>query len=190
MLRLTPVRVLYLIIGAVIGAALFFAYTTVAGTPAFLSAVARSAHAPPPAGPATPVVFSGKLLTRVRPVNQQAIKGGVAVRINTLEEYSDGFSLTYSIVGGQPGEPAPVLQPERFALADDRGGVYELSPIGSSATVAPGLSSGYLAFSPALNKEATTLTVTVPHLLVVSNSPRPSEPRVVDGPWQVDVPLR
>lgn len=190
MLRLTPVRVLYLIIGMVIGAAVFFAYTTVAGTPAFLTSVARSAHPTATVAPTAPAVFSGKALTRVRPVNQQAARGGVALRINSLEEYSDGFSLTYSILGGQPGEPAPVLQPERFALTDDRGTIYELSPLGSSATVAPGLSTGYLAFQPALARDANTLTVTVPHLLVVSNAARPGEPRVVDGPWQIEVPLR
>lgn len=190
MLRPTPGRVLYLIVGVLIGAVVLFAYTSIAGTPAFLSSVMPTARSTAQPSPSSATAFTGRTLDKVLPVNQLATKGGVQLRINTLEEYSDGFSLTYSILGGQSGEPAPVLQPERFSVTDDRGSSYQLSPIGSAATVAPGFSSGYLSFSPALDKEARALTVTVPHLLIVSNVSETGEPRVVDGPWQVQVPLR
>ena len=189
MLRPTPARVLYLIAGVVIGAIALFVYTSIAGAPTFLSSVmptTRSTGQPASA----PTVFTGRTLDKILPVNQLATKGSVQLRINTLEEYSDGFSLTYSIVGDQTGEPAPVLKPERFSVTDDRGSSYQLSPLGSTATVAPGLSVGYLSFSPALDKEASALTVTVPHLLVVSGVDETGEPRVIDGPWQVKVPLR
>lgn len=190
MLRLTPVRLLYLIVGAVIGAIVIFAYTSVAGTPSILSSVLPSARSATPSAAGAPTSFTGRTLTKVLSVNQEATKGEMQVRINTLEEYSDGFSLTYSIMGGQPGEPAPVLQPERFTVTDDHGGSYQLSPLGSTATVGPGFSSGYLAFSPALSPRATTLTVTVPHLLVLSDLGETGTPQVVDGPWQVQVPVR
>src|SRR6185437_1085745 len=150
MLRLTPVRLLYLIFGAVIVAIVFFVYVSVAGTPAFLTSLVptprTAAQAPSQSTPT--FAFGGQTLVKVVSVNQNASKGGVEVRINALEEYGDGFSLTYNIMGGQPGEPAPVLEPERFTVTDDHGGSYQLSPTGSSATVSPGFSSGYLAFTP------------------------------------------
>lgn len=192
MLRLTPVRLLYLIFGAVIGAIVFFVYISVAGMPALLTSLVpaprTAAQAPSKSTPT--LAFAGQTLVKVVSVNQNASKGGVEVRINTLEEYGDGFSLTYNIMGGQPGEPAPVLQPERFTVTDDHGGSYQLSPIGSSATVGPGFSSGYLAFTPALSQQATTLTVTVPHLLVLSDLGETGAPQVIDGPWQIQVPVR
>ncbi|MGH2458326.1 MAG: hypothetical protein ACRDIY_05605 [Chloroflexota bacterium] len=192
MLRLTPVRLLYLIIGAVIGAAVFFVYVSVAGTPAFLTSLvpAPRATTQAPSKTAPTFAFGGQTLVKVVSVNQNASKGGVEVRINALEEYGDGFSLTYDIMGGQPGEPAPVLEPERFSVIDDHGGSYQLSSVGSSATVGPGLSSGYLAFTPALSQQATTLTVTVPHLLVLSDLGENGAPQVIDGPWQIQVPVR
>ncbi len=189
MLRPTPARVLYLIAGVVVGAFALLVYTSLAGAPTFLASVMPTAR-PSSQTVSPPTAFTGRTLDKILPVNQLATKGGVQLRINTLEEYSDGFSLTYSIVGGQTGEPAPVLKPERFSVTDDRGSSYQLSPIGSAATVAPGFSSGYLSFSPALDKEASALTVTVPHLLIVSDVGDTGEPRVIDGPWQVKVALR
>ncbi len=192
MLRLTPVRLLYLIVGAVLGAILFFAYTSVAGTPAFLTSLVPvpRAAAPTRTGTQSTLAFGGRNLVKVVSVNQESTRNGADVRINALEVYEDGFSLTYSIMGGQPGEPAPVLQPDRFTVTDDHGGSYQLSPLGSSATVGPGFSAGYLAFTPALSGQATTLTVTVPHLLVLSSLGETGAPQVIDGPWQIQVPVR
>src|SRR5438093_899922 len=179
MFRPTPGRLFYLLVGLVIGGLVLYAYTAVAGTPAFLPPI-RSA----PVAQRQAAEFSGTKLLKVLPVNQEATRSGVLVRINTLEEYSDGFSLTYSIVSGQSGEPAPTLQPEGFSLIDDRGGGYRLSALGSSGAVGPGLSSGYLSFAPVLSADARALTVTVPHLVTVGAVDQSGAPRVVDGPWQ------
>lgn len=190
MFRPTPIRIIYLIVGLVIGAAVFLAVTSVVGTPSFLSSVVPIVQPSSHASQKVPAAFSGKTLDRVLAVNQEATKNGVEVRVNTLEEYSDGFALTYSIMGGQAGEPAPTLQPTRFVVSDDLGNQYYLSPLGSAATVGPGFSSGYLAFSPSLDQAAKSLTVTVPHLTIVSNASASNEPKIIDGPWQVRVVLQ
>lgn len=187
MFRPTPGRLIYLLIGLVIGAVVLTGYTTVAGVPSFVpTPFAR----PVAVQSKVPTEFSGTKLSKVLAANQEASKAGATVRVNSLEVYDDGFSLTYSILSGQPGEPASVLQPERFAVVDDRGGSYHLSVSGSSNTLGPGMSSGYLSYTPALNPEAKTLTISVPHLLMVSGVTESGTPRIVDGPWQVLVPLR
>jgi hypothetical protein len=187
MLRPTPGRLLYLVIGLVIGAIVLTMYSSVEGVPAFLPVgVGR----PAATQPKVPTQFSGAKLTRVVSANQESAKAGVTLRVNSLELYDDGFSLTYSIIGGQAGEPAPVLQPERFTAVDDLGGSYSVSAVGSTSTVSPGLSTGYLSFTPALSSDAKTLTIGVPHLLVVAGIADPSAPRIVDGPWQVLVSLK
>jgi hypothetical protein len=184
MLRPTPGRLLYLLIGLVIGIIGLFAYTSVAGTPAFVPS-----FRPTPVTQNVPAAFTGVTLGKIVPAMQLTTKAGVVVRVNTVEEFADGFSLTYSIVSGQPGEPAPVLQPERFDIVDDRGASYHLSVVGSSSTPGPGLTSGYLAFTPALSPDAKTLTISVPHLLMISSLTETGSPRVLDGPWQLQVPL-
>lgn len=186
MLRPTPGRLMYLLIGLIIGIVALTGYIVVAGIPTFLPSTRTNVAAT--GRPANE--FTGTKLMRVQPVNLEASKGGVTVRINALEEYSDGFSLTYGLLSGQPGEPAPVLQPERFTLTDDRGTTYRLSPRGSSFVVGPGLSTGYLSFSPALSSDARTLTVTVPHALAVTDVSESGTPRVITGPWEIKVTLR
>jgi hypothetical protein len=185
MLRPTPGRLLYLLIGLVVGAVVLAGYTTVAGLPSFVP-VNRGASEQLK----VPSEFSGATLGRVVSANQTASKAGVTVRVNSLELYGDGFSLTYSVLSGQPGEPAPVLQPERFTVVDDRGSSYRLSALGSASSLGPGISTGYLSYTPALSPEAKSLTVSVPHLLVVGGTSDANSSRVVDGPWQMVVPLR
>lgn len=185
MLRPTPGRLLYLLIGLVIGGIALYIYVATAGAPAFLPQPKATATAPRPSAQ-----FTGTTLVRVLSVNQESAKNGATLRVNALEQYSDGFSFTYSVVSGQPGEPAPVLQPDQFIVTDDRGGAYRLSPLGSSGAVAPGFSSGYLSFTPAPGPEVKALTLTVPHLLVVGSVGENGAPRVVDGPWQAQIPLR
>lgn len=185
MLRPTPGRLLYLLIGLVIGGIALYGYVAAAGAPAFLPPLRAPQAVQRPA-----TVFTGTKLLKTVAVNQEATKNAVVVRVNSIEEYSDGFSLTYDVVSGQPGEPAPVLQPDQFLITDDRGGSYRLSSVGSSASVAPGLSSGYLSFSPAPGSEVKTLTVTVPHMMAVGAVGDTGAPRVIDGPWQVQVALR
>ena len=180
-------RLFYLLLGVILGVVVLFAYGSTNGLPSFLPQVKTEGTT---TKATAPTEFSGGTLVKVLPVAQDANKSGVMVRVNSLEEYSDGFSLTYSMISGQPGEPAPVLQPEQVAVTDDQGTVYHMSTLGSSDTVGPGLSTGYLAFSPALNPAAKTLTVTVPHALSVSEITANGAPRVVDGPWQVAITLR
>ncbi|HEX5417031.1 MAG TPA: hypothetical protein VFZ25_15315 [Chloroflexota bacterium] len=180
-------RLFYVLLGVILGVVALFAYGSSNGLPAFLPQVKTAGVTTKGSAPAE---FSGATLVKVLPVNLEAKQASVVVRVNSLEEYSDGFSLTYSMLSGQPGEPAPVLQPDHVAVTDDQGTVYTLSPMGSSTTVGPGLSSGYLTFSPALNPAAKTLTVTVPHALSVGKVTENGSPTVVDGPWTVTVNLK
>jgi hypothetical protein len=187
MLRPTPGRLVYLVIGLVIGAIVLTMYSSVEGVPAFMPV---GLGRPAVAQPKVPTQFSGAKLSRVVGANLESAKAGVTLRVNSLELYDDGFSVTYSVISGQAGEPAPVLQPERFSAVDDRGASYSVSAASSTSTVSPGLSTGYLSFTPALSSDAKTLTIGVPHLLVVAGVADTGAPRVVDGPWQVQVPLR
>lgn len=180
-------RLFYVLLGVILGVVALFAYGSSNGLPSFLPQVKTAGVT---AKATAPAEFSGATLVKVLPVNLEANKANVVVRVNSLEEYSDGFSLTYTMISGQPGEPAPVLQPDHVAVTDDQGTIYTLSPLGSSTTVGPGLSSGYLSFSPALNPAAKTLTVTIPHALSVGKITENGSPQVVDGPWQVAVNLK
>ena len=76
MLRLTPVRLLYLIVGALLGAILFFAYTSVAGTPAFLTSLVPVPRATAPArtGTQPALAFGGRSLVKVISVNQELMR--------------------------------------------------------------------------------------------------------------------
>lgn len=188
MLRPTPVRLLYLLVGLVIGGVALVAYVEFAGMPTFVPALVPGMGTAQVTKPTT-AEFTGRTLVKVLPVNREATKSNVSLRINSLEEYSHGFSLTYSIISGQNGEPAPVYRPDLFRVTDDRGETYQLNNLGSTGTVGPGLSVGYLTFRPALNPGAKSLTVSVLHLIVVSGPVTTDTPRIVDGPWQVQVPL-
>jgi hypothetical protein len=192
MLRPTPGRLLYLLVGLVIGGVVLLGYVTVAGMPTGLPTL--HATTGPTVGGGE-VSFAGTTLQRVLMVNQGATKhegvlGSVRVRVNALEEFNDGFSLTYTVLSGQPGQPASVLQPDAFSVVDDRGAVYRLSALGSTESVGPGLSTGYLAFTPALDPQARTLTVTLSHLTVVGGNLTTDTPRILDGPWQIQIPLQ
>ena len=186
MLRPTPGRLIYLLIGLVVGIVALFAYTSLVGLPSGITFFRPSTTSVNKA----PTEFSGTTLTRATLANQAMTKGGAILRVNAIEQYGDGFSLTYSLLSGQPGQPAPVLQPERFDVTDDRGTVYHLSLGQSSGTVGAGLSTGYLSFTPAFNSDARTINVSVPHLLVLAGIAETSSSKILDGPWQVQVPLR
>lgn len=186
MFRPTPGRLVYLLIGLVVGLAALFVYSSVAGFPAFLPFVRPSTTSSVKA----PTEFSGASLSRALLANQTVTKNAVVLRVNTVEEYVDGFSLTYSLLSGQPGDAAPVLQPDRFDVTDDKGGIYHLSAPESSGTVGAGLSTGYLTFTPALSADARAITVSVPHLVTVAGIAGASTSKILDGPWEVQVPLR
>jgi len=187
MFRLTPVRLIYLVVGLVFGAILFFGYASVAGMPAFLPTLS-AVHPTSTTRPAAE--FSGQQLTRVVMVNKEATKAGATVRVNAIEEYTDGFSLTYAVLGASDSQTALTLQPDRFTVVDDRGQTYQMSTLASTGTVGPNFSTGYLAFSPAINPQAKSLTVTLPHLIVVSGILNVDQSHILDGPWQIQVPLQ
>jgi hypothetical protein len=186
MFRPTPGRLVYLLVGLVVGLAALYVYSSVAGFPAFLPFL-RPTTAPVVKAPTE---FSGASISRSFLANQSITKNAVVLRVNTVEEYGDGFSLTYSLLSGQPGDAAPVLQPDRFDVSDDQGEIYHLSAPESSGTVGAGLSTGYLTFTPALSANARTLTVSVPHLIAVAGVAEANTSKILDGPWQVQVPLR
>lgn len=187
MFRLTPVRLVYLLVGLVLGAVFFFGYVSFAGMPAVLPTLS-AVHPSPTTHPVAE--FSGQQLIKVVMVNKAVTKAGATVRVNALEEYSDGFSLTYDVLGATDSPTALTLQPDRFTVVDDRGQTYQMSTMASTGTVGPNFSTGYLAFSPAIDPQAKALTVTLPHLIVVSGILNVDQPRILDGPWQIQVPLQ
>jgi len=187
MFRLTPVRLIYLLVGLVIGVILFFGYVSFAGVPSILPTLS-AVHQAPTARPIAE--FSGQQLIKVVMVNKEVTKAGATVRVNALEEYSDGFSLTYDVLGATGSQTALTLQPDQFTVTDDRGQTYRMSTLASAGTVGPNFSTGYLAFSPAIDPQVKTLTVTLPHLIIVSGILNVDQPRILDGPWQIQVPLQ
>jgi len=159
----------------------------VAGMPAFVPSL-PSAH--PTSTSRLVVGFTGQRLLKVVTVNQAVTKAGATLRVNSLEEYSDGFSLTYDVLSTPDSQTALTLQPDRFNVVDDRGQTYSMSTLASTGTVGPNFSTGYLAFSPAIDPQAKSLTVTLPHLIVISGILNVDQPRIIDGPWQIQVPLQ
>src|SRR5437660_1315939 len=101
--RPTPARILYLLVGLVLGL-----IGVIAAQIYLLPALALSlpfglGAAPPPAAPAGPSQFTGGTLERVQFVNLSQDRGGVAIRVNSLELYKDGFTFTYSLTGPRGG---------------------------------------------------------------------------------------
>jgi len=178
MLRPTLARMIYLLFGLIIGAvALFFGARYV---PINLG------RAPAPTPLPTPAQFSGAVLDHVLSVGSQATHNGVTVRLNSLELYSDGLSLTYAVIGDRVGATARVLDAETFVVSDDRGTSYTMSPFLGSSVPTAGYTPGYVSFSPAVPKDAKTITVVVPHVIVIG-ARGDGQTRVVDGPWQFQV---
>lgn len=179
--RPTPARLFYLIIGVILGAVIL---SVVLRSIPQAGLMFGSGAAPAPA--ATPVVFTGATLNRVLPVNAQADHNGASLRVNSLELYADGLRFTYAIISERTGPSARVLEAEAFTVTDDLGNVYTFSPFVSGSVPSSGYTTGYVAFSPSLSPEAQSLTIVVPHLLVVGTVAQ-AQPRVVDGPWEITV---
>src|SRR5207244_3108432 len=110
------------------------------------------------------------------------------LRLNTLELYKDGFAFTYTLTSGRGAAPQ-TLEPETFAVADERNTPYTLSPLGTAAATSAGFTSGLVAFTPAPPPEARTLRVVVPNALALSLRPLEAKSRVVAGPWEIQVQL-
>jgi hypothetical protein len=187
--RPTPARILYLIVGLVLGVVAAFV-----GQRYFLSSIAASL--PFAAAPPTPVVASGPSqftaaqIERIAPVNLVQERDGVAVRLDALELYRDGFTLTYAVLSGRGGVSAPTLEPETFHASDDRGTSYTLTPLASGAVLSAGLTTGLASFTPAPPAEVRQVRVAVPNLVAVGFRLREGQPRVVAGPWEFVVPVR
>jgi len=175
--RPTPARLLYLAIGLVLGVILTYV-------------ASRSIPLPgaPVAAQPTPAFFTGTALDRVLPINASAERSGATVRLNALELYTDGVRLTYTVLGGRNGMAAPLLDVDTFQMTDDRGTAYALSPFVGGSIPTAGYTSGYVAFSPAMPREARTLKVAVPHLVSVGSAA--GQRTVIDGPWEFQIPVR
>jgi hypothetical protein len=188
--RPTAARMLYLMVGLVLGLIAVIAVQNFL-LPSLLAELPFGlAPRPPVAAPAGPAQFTGGTLERVQAVNLAQDRGGVALRVNVLELYSDGFTLTYALTSPRGGAAPQTLEPETFVVADDRGTLYSLSPLGTTAAISPGLTAGMASFTPAPPPEVRALRVTVPNALAVGLRIREGQSRVVAGPWEFQVPIQ
>jgi|SRR5579885_2797359 len=187
--RPTPARLLYLIVGLVIGliatvfAQSYFGPSLLASLP-----VIGGATAPAPAPASGPAQLTAGTLEKVQMINQTQEKGGVQLRLNTLELYKDGFALTYTLTSGRGAAPE-TIEPETFVVTDDRNTPYTLSTLGTSAAASAGFTAGLVSFTPAPPAELRTLRVTVPNALTLGLRPPPSQSRVIAGPWDFTIQL-
>jgi hypothetical protein len=129
--------------------------------------------------------FSGSTLQKSVMINKAAQASGVTFQVNTVEQYSDGFSFTYTVATNGTGQVPMVLQPELVQVTDENGTVYKESLDSSGVTVGPGMSRGYVSFIPAIKGNAGKVKISVPHMLIVG-AQNSDQPKVVDGPWQVE----
>src|SRR4051794_19616814 len=120
--RPTPARILYLLIGLILGVVLFIAGQNYL-LPSLVREIPFLATAPPPVVAAGPTQFTAATLERVQMLNLVQDKNGVQIRLNTLEQYRDGFSITYSVSSGRGASPQ-TLEPEMFTVQDARGTPY------------------------------------------------------------------
>src|SRR5438132_218164 len=108
--RPTPARILYLLVGLVLGLLGALALQSYLLPSLAASLPSGLGAPPPPAPPAGPSQFTGGTLERVQPVNLTQDRGGVAIRLNTLEQYRDGFTFTYSLTSPRGGAAPPTLE--------------------------------------------------------------------------------
>jgi hypothetical protein len=188
--RPTPARILYLVVGLVLGLAGVIAIQSFLLPSLAISLPFGFGTPPPVATPAGPSQFTGDALERVQAVNLSQDRGGVVARLNSLEVYHDGFTLTYSLISPRTGASPQTLEPETFQVADDRGTAYTLSPLGTTAVTSAGLTVGMASFTPAPPAEVRALRVSVPNALAIGLRIREGQSRVVAGPWEFQVPIQ
>lgn len=188
--RPTPARILYLVIGVVLGIVLLIAGeryllpSLTAELPAFLGG-----GAPPPAVATGPSQFTGGQLDRVQMVNLVQDKNGVQLRLNTLELYKDGFTISYSLTSGRGASPQ-TLEPETFVVSDPRNTAYTTSSLGTAAATSAGFTAGIVSFTPVPPPDVRELRVTVANAISLGLRPREAQSRVVGGPWEFQIPLQ
>jgi hypothetical protein len=186
--RPTPARILYLLIGLLLGLAGTIAVQVLV-VPSLLASLPFGGT-PTPVPVTGPAQFTSQTLERVGALNMSQDRGGVAVRLNALELFRDGVTITYSLTSGRAGASPQTIEPETFVLTDDRGTVYTLTPLGTSAVASAGLTTGMASFTPAPPPEARSLRLTVPNALALGLRPREGQSRVISGPWEFQLPLR
>lgn len=186
--RPTPARIFYMLIGTVLGLVLFFVGQNYF-IPSLLHEMPFLGAAPTPVVPTGPSQFTAAALERVQLLNLVQDRNGVQLRLNTMETYRDGFSITYSLTSGRGTAPM-TLEPETFVASDGRNTPYSISPLGSSAAASAGFTSGIVSFTPAPPADVRELRLSVPNAISLSLRPRETQSRVVSGPWEFQVPLQ
>lgn len=186
--RPTPARLLYLVIGLVLGILAALAIQRYL-LPSIVASLPFGSPAPTPVVLGGPAQFTAGQLERVVAVNLAREHGGVTVRLNTLELYHDGFTLTYAVLSGRGGVSAPTLEPETFQASDDRGTSYTLTPLASGSILSAGLTTGLASFTPAPPSDVRQVRVVVPNVIAVGLRLREGQTRVTSGPWEFVVPL-
>ena len=187
--RPTPARIFYLIIGLVLGILAAVAVQLYV-LPGIASNLPFGNAQPTPEVATGPSQFTAVQLERVAAVNLSQDKGGVTVRLNSLELYRDGFALTYAVLSGRTGVSPATLEPEGFQASDERGTAYTVSPLGSGASLSAGFTSGMVSFTPAPPTDVRQVRVVVPNVIAVGLRLREGQSRVTAGPWEFAVVVR
>lgn len=187
--RPTPARILYLLIGIVLGVVLlivgerYLVPSLMADMPSFLGGT------PPPAPPSGPSAFTGAALEKVQMLNLVQEKSGVQLRLNSLELYRDGFQITYTLTSARGASPQ-TLEPENFVVSDPRNTAYTTSPLATAAATSAGFTAGIVAFTPVPPPDVRELRVTVANAIALGLRPREAQSRVIAGPWEYQIPLQ
>lgn len=188
--RPTPARILYLIVGLVLGLAVAVWVQSFL-LPGIRDALPFGTSSAPPAPPLSgPTQFAGQNIERVAALNLAQEHGGVTLRLNALELYGDGFTLTYAVTSGRGGVSPQTLEPETFQVTDERGTPYTLSPLATGAVLSAGFTTGLATFTPAPPPEVRQVRLVVPNVVAVGFRLREGQSRVTAGPWTFDVAVR
>src|SRR5436853_7900913 len=102
--RPTPARILYVLVGVVLGLVGLIAAENylLPGLMRELPFLGSATPVPVTTGPSQ---FTGAALQKVQMLNLSQEKNGVQLRLNTLELYGDGFAVTYSLTSGRGASP-------------------------------------------------------------------------------------
>ena len=187
--RPTPARILYLAIGLIVGLALTIGiqFWVLPGVIANLPFIPREPVAVVPSGPSQ---FIASTLERVLVVNLTQQVGNVVMRVNALEVFQDGITLTYTVTNGRGTATALTIEPDTFSMTDERGTAYTISNLGTGAVPSAGLTVGMVSFTPAPPLETRGLRLVIPNVLSLNLRPREGQSRVVGGPWEFQIPFR
>lgn len=187
--RPTPARILYLLIGLLLGLVVVIAAQTFL-IPSLVASLPFLSSPPPPVVVTGPTQFGGATLEQVIALNLSHEANEVVVRLNTLERYQDGFTFTYAVMSSRPGVSPSTLEPDTFVVTDNRGTLYTLSPLGTGTVPSAGLTYGFATFTPAPPEDVQAVTVTIPNLLALGLRLQEGVSRVIPGPWVFQMAVR